>query len=71
MLFFAGTRDPLCNIEKLREVLQRLPGLYDLEIVDGGDHSFKLPKSSSKPAESVYKQIIKKCLQWLDGITKN
>ena len=70
MLFFAGTRDPLCNIEKLREVLQRLPGLYDLEIVDGGDHSFKLPKSSSRPAEKVYQQIIKKCLQWLDRFTK-
>jgi predicted alpha/beta-hydrolase family hydrolase len=70
MLFFAGTRDPLCNIEKLREVLQRLPGLYDLEIVDGGDHSFKLSKSSSRPVELVYQQIIKKCLQWLDRITK-
>jgi predicted alpha/beta-hydrolase family hydrolase len=30
MLFFAGTRDPLCNKEKLREVLDRLPGQYDL-----------------------------------------
>ena len=70
MLFFAGTRDPLCNIEKLREVLQRLPGLHDLEIVNDGDHSFKLPKSSSRPAELVYQQIIKKCLQWLDRITK-
>ena len=70
MLFFAGTRDPLCNLEKLREVLQRLPGLYDLEIVNGGDHSFKLLKSSSKPAELVYQQIAKKCLQWLDQVIK-
>lgn len=70
MLFFAGTKDPLCNLEKLREVLQRLHGLYDLEIVNGGNHSFKLPKSSSKPAELVYRQIVKKCLQWLDQVTK-
>ena len=70
MLFFAGTRDPLCNIEKLREVLHRLPGQYDLEIVNGGDHSFKLRKSSFRSAELVYQQIVKKCLQWLDLITK-
>ena len=70
MLFFAGTRDSLCNIEKLREVLHRLPGQYDLEIVKGGDHSFKLPKSSSRSAESVHRQIVEKCLQWLDPIAK-
>jgi uncharacterized protein len=66
MLFFAGTRDPLCDMEKLREVLGRLPGPYALEIVDGGDHSFKLPKSSSGSADSVHRQIVDKCLQWLD-----
>ena len=70
MFFFAGTRDPLCNMEKLREVLHRLPGRYDLEIVEGGNHSFKLPKSSSRTAESVYRQIVEKCIQWLDPITK-
>ena len=70
MLFFAGTRDPLCNMEKLQEVLHRLPGPCDLEIVEGGDHSFKLPKSSSRTEESVYLQIVGKCLQWLDQIAK-
>lgn len=70
MLFFTGTRDPLCNMEKLREVLHRLPGQCDLEIVKGGDHSFKLPKSSSGSAESVHRQIVEKCLQWLDPIAK-
>ena len=70
MLFFAGTRDPLCNMDKLQEVLYRLTGQYDLEIVEGGDHSFKLPKSSSRSAESVHRQIVEKCLQWLDPIAR-
>ena len=70
MLFFAGTRDPLCNMEKLQEVLHRLPGQYDLEIVKGGNHSFNLPKSSSRSAESVHRQIVEKCLLWLDPIAK-
>jgi predicted alpha/beta-hydrolase family hydrolase len=70
MLFFAGTRDPLCNMEKLRKVLHRLPGQYDLEIVEGGDHSFKEPKSSYRSAKSVHLQIVEKCLKWLDLIAK-
>lgn len=67
MLFFAGTRDTLCNMEKLRGVRERLPGLHDLEVVDGGNHSFKLPKASSRTPEQVYQQIVKKCLGWLDS----
>lgn len=70
MLFFAGTRDPLCNLEKLREVLDRLPGQCDLEIVEDGDHSFKVPKSSFISAVSVHLQIVEKCLHWLDPIAK-
>ena len=70
MLFLEGTRDPFCNMEKLQLVLQRLPGPYDLDIVDGGDHSFNLPKSSSRSAESVHGQIVDKCLQWLDPMAK-
>lgn len=70
MFFFAGTRDPFCNMEKLQGVLHRLPGRYDLEIVEDGNHSFKLPKSSPRTAESVNQQIITKSLEWLDPITK-
>jgi predicted alpha/beta-hydrolase family hydrolase len=68
MLFFTGTRDPLCNMEKLKEVFHRLSGPCDLEIVESGDHSFKLPKSSSRSVDSVHRQIVKKCLQWLKPI---
>jgi hypothetical protein len=70
MLFFAGTKDPLCNMKKLREVLHRLPGQLDLEIVEGGDHSFKLAKSSFRFTDSVRRQIVEKCLQWFDPIAK-
>jgi hypothetical protein len=70
MLFVAGTRDPLCNMERLRKVLHRLPGQCDLEIVEGGNHSFKVPKSSPISVASVHLRIVEKCLQWLDPITK-
>ena len=70
MLFFAGTRDPLCNMEKLHKILTRLPGQCDLEIVEGGNHSFKLPKSSARSSDSVHRQIVEKCLQWLAPIAR-
>ena len=68
MLFFAGTRDPLCNMEKLRKVLSRLKVPVDLETVEGGDHSFRLPKSSSRPSSAVHDQIVNKCIQWIESL---
>ncbi len=68
MLFFAGTKDPFCKMEKLQSVLGSLSSPSDLEIVEGGNHSFNLPKSSTLSAEEVYGQIVDKCLQWLDRL---
>lgn len=68
MLFFAGTKDPFCKMDKLQGVLGRLSGPRDLEIVEGGNHSFNLPKSSTRSAAEVYRQIVVKCLQWLDPL---
>jgi predicted alpha/beta-hydrolase family hydrolase len=70
MLFFVGTRDPLCNLSKLHGVLGQLQGNNDLEIIDGGNHSFKLPKASSRSADSVFRQIVERCLSWLDTTLK-
>ena len=70
MLFFAGTKDLLCNMEKLQGVLDRLQVRHDLEIIEGGNHSFNLPKSSPRSIESVHQQIIERCLVWLESIAK-
>ncbi len=68
MLFFAGTKDPLCNMEKLRKVLVRLKTPFDLEVIEGGDHSFRLPKSSSQTASEVQGQINRKCGEWIKSL---
>lgn len=70
MLFFAGTRDALCNMEKLEGVLDRLPGRHDLDVVEGGDHSFRRPKSSSGSPDAVHRQVLEKCIHWLDLIAR-
>lgn len=67
MLFFAGTRDPFCNLLLLKKVFGTLDLDMNsrLEVVDGGDHSFEVPKSLYLPTEDIYRHILKKTLQWL------
>jgi uncharacterized protein len=66
MLFFAGTRDTLCDIELLHNVLNRLKAKWELEIIEGGDHSFVLPKSSNTSEDEVYDRILRRTISWLD-----
>ena len=65
MLFFAGTRDPFCDLATMKEVLGRLDASWDLETIDGGDHSFDLPKSAETSQQEVYDRILSKTIEWL------
>jgi predicted alpha/beta-hydrolase family hydrolase len=65
MLFFAGTRDTLCDLDLLKNVLGRLSAPWELETIEGADHSFALPKSFGMAAEDVYEKIMKKTDSWL------
>jgi len=65
MLFFAGTRDSLCDLALLKKVLARMNVARDLEVIDGGDHSFKLLQSAAISPEQVYSRIINKMAAWL------
>lgn len=47
MLFVQGTRDALCDIELLRRTRRDLRLRGALHAVEGGDHSFQLPKSQA------------------------
>ncbi len=56
-LFFLGTRDPFCEPELLEPILAGLPHPGRLVVVEGGDHSFLMPKSSGRGAEDEYAAI--------------
>lgn len=66
MLFFAGTRDRLCDLATLRGVLEKLPALWTLELIEGGDHSFALPKAMGVPQADVFARIVKTSIRWLE-----
>jgi predicted alpha/beta-hydrolase family hydrolase len=65
MLFFAGTRDPLCDLSLLKGVLNRLTSPWDLEVVEGGNHSFDLPKSARRTPTEVHNRMLQHILAWL------
>jgi len=65
MLFFAGTRDAFCDLVQLKGVLGKLAASWDLEVVEGGDHSFHLPKSSETEEVEVFERILNRTVNWL------
>jgi len=65
MLFFAGTRDSLCDLDRLRSVLSDIAAPWELEIIEGGDHSFKTPRSSGLDHKLIYDRIVKKSIAWM------
>jgi hypothetical protein len=71
MLFFAGTRDPLCDLTLLKGVLSRLAAPWRLEVVDGGDHSFNVPKAMGMNPEEIHGRILGGILEWLSDCTRS
>ncbi len=67
MLFFAGTRDTLCDLETIKGVFEKIKSKKDLVVIDGGDHSFKVPKIMDA-GEEVYDRIAEKCVEWVREI---
>ena len=66
MLFFAGTRDSLCDLPALQGVIGRMNGDVELEVVEGGDHSFHVPKSAGLTREEIDAGVTVKTLDWLE-----
>jgi predicted alpha/beta-hydrolase family hydrolase len=64
-LFFTGTRDSLCDLKLLRRVLDRLEIDWDLDVIEGGDHSFNLLKTAGISQQEVYDHILGKLVAWL------
>lgn len=67
MLFFAGTRDPLCDLKTLQSVLKRMTAPWDLDIIEGGDHSFHVPRSAGTTETEIHDRIVSKTVRWLEG----
>ena len=67
-LFVQGSRDALCDLDRLRPVLAALGAPARLEVVDGGDHSFKVLKRSGRSQPDVDAALLAACLRWIGDL---
>ena len=54
MLFLQGTRDRLADLELFRPICRRLKDRAVLHVIEGGDHSFGVPKRSGISEEEIF-----------------
>ena len=65
MLFVEGTRDPFCPLPTLREVLAGLGARTTVEVVEGGDHSFKVPSSAGRSVAEAWEDVARRVALWV------
>ena len=65
MLFVQGSRDAFGTPEELRPFMRKLKARAELHVVEGGDHSFKVPKRAGLSQADVYKSVQDRIDQWL------
>lgn len=70
MLFIQGSRDAFGLPEELRAVIKRDRLPATLQVVDGGDHSFKVSKTSPLTQSQVYDTTMDKIVDWAHVSTK-
>ena len=68
MLFLQGTRDTFAQLPLLEPVIARLKPRATLHLIDGGDHSFRVPKSSGRTAEDVMRGLAETIAAWTSDL---
>jgi len=65
MLFVQGSRDPFGSPAELQPIISQLDPAAELFVVEGGDHSFKVPKSAGFRQQDVHRAIQDRIETWL------
>jgi len=65
MLFVQGSRDSFGTPDELKPIIKKLKTPAELYVVEGGDHSFKVPKSAGVTQEEVYGAVLDQIADWL------
>ena len=68
MLFVQGTRDAFARWDLIEPLVARLSPRASLHRVEGGDHSFGVPKRAGRSAADVQRDIFDAILRWLEAL---
>ena len=70
MLFLQGSRDALADLKLLKPLCARLGEKVELFVIDGGDHSFHLLKSSGRSDDQAVAEAVTKASSWISRLTR-
>lgn len=65
MLFVEGTRDPFCPLETLASVRARLRAVNELVVIEDGNHSLEVRKSSGRTTPEAWAEASNAVSGWL------
>ena len=65
VLAFSGTRDALCTRDLMERALETVTAPWDMQWIDGADHSFHVLKSSGTNDAAVMERIAATSAEWL------
>jgi len=68
MLFLQGSRDALADLKLLKPLCARLGKGVELFMIDGGDHSFHLLKSSGRSDDQALDEAARKITSWISRL---
>lgn len=68
MLFIEGTRDPFCPLDTLAGVRRNLTAPSEVAVIDDGDHSFKVRKSSGRSTEQAWDEVVAHASAWIERL---
>ena len=67
MLFVQGSRDKLCELDRLRPLLAPLADRTQLHVIEGGDHGFNVLKRMGRSEAEVLEEIVESVAGWIQG----
>ncbi|HEU0273623.1 MAG TPA: alpha/beta family hydrolase [Candidatus Udaeobacter sp.] len=67
VLFVQGTRDPLCPLDLLERVRSGMKTQNVLHVVEGGDHSLRVPKRELQRQGETQEEIDQRILEAISG----
>lgn len=70
MLFLQGSRDSLADLKLLKPLCSCLGKRAELFVIDGGDHSVHMLKSSGRSDEEVLEQVAEKTAAWIFRVSE-
>lgn len=70
MLFLQGSRDSLADLKLIKPLCERLGERARLFVIEGGDHSFHVLKSSGRSDDEVLTEAVEQAASWMGAVVK-